>query len=499
MRLGPAILSTLAGSNVAVPSFDRSQIVPGILHVGVGNFHRAHMAAYIDDLMEEDFATNKQWGIVGAGMFDCSKRDYLAEQDWMQILVERDAGVSNAQVLSSMIDYLPVDVKAIEAQMEDPNIKIVSLTVTEGGYFLADGKFNAKDPNIKADIADPENPKTIFGAIVKALKKRRDAGMTPFTVMSCDNLPHNGDVVKSVVMGLAKEIDADLADWIEANAKFPNGMVDRITPATTEEQQKYVLDTYGVEDHIPIFCEPFRQWVLEDNFVNGERPQFDVLESVKFVPDVSPYEFMKIRILNGGHASLCYPSALLGVDYVHEAMEHPTIGPFLDCLERNEIIPTVGPVPDTDLEEYWQVIEKRFSNPTLGDTIPRNCFDGASRQPKFIVPVVKDNLEAGRCVDGLALVSAMWCKYCQGKTESGETIKPNDPIWDELHETALKANKDPALWVGMSDVYGETGKNPTFVSSFAKALEKVNAEGVEAAMKAYIESKVESESELEAA
>jgi mannitol 2-dehydrogenase len=198
---------------------------------------------------------------------------------------------------------------------------------------------------------------------------------------------------------------------------------------------------------------------------------------------------MKICILNGGHASLCYPSALLGVDYVHESMGHPTIGPFLDCLERNEIIPTVPPVPNTDLEDYWKIIAQRFSNPTVADTIRRNCYDGFNRQPKFIVPVAKEALKKGESVDGLALVSAMWCRYCQGTREDGSTIEPNDPIWEQLQERALKAKKDPPVWLEMKEVYGDVGQNKEFVEAFTKALENLDEVGVEGAMKRYIESK----------
>jgi mannitol 2-dehydrogenase len=261
-------------------------------------------------------------------------------------------------------------------------------------------------------------------------------------------------------------------------------MVDRITPATSERERAHVRDTYGHECASPVFCEPYRQWVLEDNFPQG-RPALERV-GVQFVPDVAPYEKMKIRILNGGHASLCYPAALLGVKYVHEAMEHPVIASFLNALERTEIIPTVPSVPETSLTEYWKLIAKRFSNPTINDTILRICFDGSSRQPKFIIPVAADGLKEGRNVDGLALVSAMWCRYCQGKTEAGEIIEPNDPEWNRLHETALKAVEDPSYWLDMTDIYGELGQNPKFLESFSTALHTISREGVEAAMQKYI-------------
>ena len=489
--LSRSALKKIAGK-VKVPKYDQTALQPGIIHIGLGNFHRAHMAAYMDDLFSKEgdgeFEKNKKWGIVGAGImsFDQTKRDLLEPQNWMQTLVERDGDSTNPRVLKSMMDFLPVNAEKIEQAMHDPNIKIVSLTVTEGGYFLNDGKFDPNHPQIVKDIQDPQNPDTVYGVICKAMKYRKDNGMKPFTIMSCDNIPHNGSVVKEVCLGLANAIDAELGTWMEQNVAFPNSMVDRITPGTTEEQIAYVKDEYGYDDKSPIFCEPFRQWVLEDKFSDG-RPDLDQLDNVKFVEDVAPYEFMKIRILNGGHASLCYPSALLGLPYVHSAMEHPTVGPFLDTLERQEIIPTVGPVPDTNLTDYWKIIESRFSNPAIADTIRRICFGGSNNQPKFVIPVVGDNLKAGRSVDGHAIVSAAWCAYCMGQTEAGASIEANDPNWDLLSATATEAKNDPQAWLNMSQTYGSIGQDPIFSDAFSRALEKILMGGVEGAMKDYIE------------
>lgn len=490
MQLCLNSLQDLAKANIVVPNYDRSDITPGILQVGVGNFHRSHVGAYVDDLLNT--GESNDWGIVGAGMYSAKRRDDLEPQDWLQTLVERDGQGAKARVIGSMVDFLPVQPgkhTAMYEKMLEPDIKIVSLLLTEGGYFLSNGSFDPAIPDIKHDIENPDEPKTIFGVLVKALKERKNNGIEPFTVMSCDNLPHNGDVVKSVVVGLAALMDTSLAEWIEDSVAFPNSMVDRITPATSENELTYLRENFdGLKDVSPVFCEPFRQWVLEDKFCSGRPPLEQV--GVQFVPDVTPYETMKIRILNGGHASLCYPSALLGVGYVHESMEHPTIGPFLDCIERNEIIPTVPPVPDTDLQEYWKIIAARFSNPTIMDTIDRNCYDGFNRQPKFIVPVVREALEKGESVDGLALVSAMWCRYCQGQREDGSTIEPNDPIWDKLQGRALKAKEEPAIWLEMQEVYGDVGKNLKFVEAFTNAMKSLEENGVEDAMKKYIESKL---------
>mmetsp|Transcript_2723 Transcript_2723/g.3669 ORF Transcript_2723/g.3669 Transcript_2723/m.3669 type:complete len:550 (-) Transcript_2723:105-1754(-) len=491
---------------VECPNYDNSELTPGILQVGVGNFFRSHFCAYVEDVLNTPdlFEENKQWGIVGAGLYSPKKRDRLAPQDWIQTLVERDGTSAKASLLASMIDYLPQNTddesKKHEALMEklmDPNIKIVALTITEGGYYLYDGRFNLEDPAIMSDLDNPDSPHTIFGMMIKALKYRKENDILPFTILSCDNIPHNGDVVESIMTGIAEQqcsLDDQLActnfaDYIANEVAFPNSMVDRITPACTEASQEFLKKNFGVDDVSPIFCEPFRQWVLEDKFCNG-RPDWDKLDLEKaniiFTDDVSPFELMKIRILNGGHASLCYPAALLDLEFVHDAMEHPLIGPFLDIVEKTEFIPTVPPVPNVDLPDYWQSIEERFSNPTIDDSIGRNTYDGASRQPKFIVPVADDALRNGGKIDGLAMVSAMWCRYCQGTTESGKPVPSRDPIWKRLHANAEKAKTDPNAWLSMRDVYGNVGDAPEFQEAFAKALKIINEEGVEAALKSYI-------------
>jgi len=482
----------------------RKHMPPSPSICSVGNFHRSHMASYMNDLFNKSFSANQSWGIVGAGVmsFDDDKRKQLKPQDWLQTLVELDgaAGTKKASVLAPMMDFLEVDSnnehhhQPFYDKLMSSDIKIVSITVTEGGYFLNNqNKLDVDNANIQHDIQNPQQPKTVFGLIVKALYERKQQGRMPFTIMSCDNIPHNGSVTKHVVVDLAKHMYGDdLADWILENGAFPNSMVDRITPGATQEITDMIQDTWGYRDESPILCEPFRQWVLEDKFVGGERPPWETLDSVSVVDDVAPYENMKIRILNGGHASLCYPAALLGLKYVHEAIEHPTIGPFMDILERKEIIPTLPPVPDTDLEEYWSIINSRFANPTLQDTIVRICYDGTNRQPKFIVPTASDGVKKGESVDGLALVSAMWARYCQGTTATGETIAPNDGDWEQLHAAAMDAKKEPLIWLdSLPHVYGELGTNPVFRQAFSDALKSIEEKGVEGAMQQYIDANSE--------
>ena len=472
---------------VGRPSHARASLSPGIVHFGPGNFHRAHQQIYLDRLMSA--GRDHDWGVIGASVMpgDAALRDALLEQDLLGTVVEQSAERSVARVTGAMIDYLPVgDHEAILAALVDPTIRIVSMTVTEGGYFVdADtGRFDANAAAIREDAAHPDAPKTVFGLIVRALGARRDAGIAAFTVMSCDNLPHNGVVAREAVVGLARQVDPALADWIEQNASFPNGMVDRIAPATGDRERRLVREEHGVADAVPVFCEDFIQWVLEDDFAAG-RPALETV-GVEFVDDVSPYEMMKIRILNGGHALIAYPAGLLDIEFADEAMANPLIRGFLETVEREEIMTVVPPVPGTDLGDYFERVSIRFANPKIGDTVRRLCFDGFNRQPKFIVPSVRDRLRDGASVDGLALASALWCRYCFGETESGTMIRANDPSWDRLVDLSHEARSDPTAWLGMRDVYGEVGGDDRFRKAFSGALEGLWREGTSAVLKRYL-------------
>ena len=263
-----------------------------------------------------------------------------------------------------------------------------------------------------------------------------------------------------------------------------NAMVDRITPATTDRERQITRDTFGIDDGWPVFCEEFKQWVIEDRFSMG-RPAFEKVGAT-FVADVTPWESMKIRILNGGHAVLAYAAGLLDVHFVHEAMEHPLVRAFFDKIEIEEIVPTVGPVPGTDLLDYYRLIARRFANPKIGDTIRRLCFDGSNRQPKFIVPVIADRLKAGRGFAGLALESALWCRYCYGVSDSGKAIAANDPDWERLQQNAWAAKENPLAWLQMKDIYGDVAAHPAFVAAFQSALQRVWSQGAAAAIKAYV-------------
>lgn len=478
-------------ANVSVPSYKQSDLKAGIIHFGVGNFHRAHQAVYLDELFNA--GTDHEWGLIGAGVLPSDEimRQKLKDQDWLTTVVEQDSGHRKAYVTSSMIDYIqPGNAANTIARLADPEIRIVSLTITEGGYFIdpASGKFNPQHPAIAADAANIGSPKTVFGLILAGLIRRRSEGTPAFTVMSCDNIPGNGHVTSDAICGLAALIDPVLADWVKQNVAFPNGMVDRITPATTDRERNFLATEFGVEDNWPVFCEPFKQWVLEDHFPTG-RPALEKV-GVTFVEDVAPYELMKIRILNGGHAAIAYPASLMDIHFVHEAMEEPLIRNFLTKLEREEIIPVLPPVPDMPFDQYFDLIIRRFSNPKIGDTIQRLCQDGSNRQPKFILPTTADRLRAGDSITGLSLVSALWCRFCAGTTDSGKPTDYLDASAERLKIEALKARGDPKAFLAMTDIFGDVGTAPVFVESFSRILRTLWDKGARETLELYLENKL---------
>lgn len=476
--------------SVSQPRYDRRGLTPGIVHIGLGNFHRAHMAVYLDDLFAR--GEGHDWAILGAGVrpADAAMRDALKAQNCLSTVIELDPDGKRARRVGAMTDFIAVDPSnaPLIAAMSRSEIRIVSLTVTEGGYFIdpATGRFDPADPAMVADAAAPEHPATAFGAIVAALGRRRAAGLAPFTILSCDNLPGNGDAARAATVGLARLSNPGLADWIAAHATFPNGMVDRIAPATGPRERAMAADFGLADDPVPVTCEPFRQWVLEDRFAAG-RPALEKV-GVTFTDQVHAFETMKIRILNGGHAIIAYPAALRGIGDVHEAMADGGIAAFLDRVTNDEILPVVPPVPGQDLPAYKRQVAGRFANPEVADTTRRLCFDGSNRQPKFIIPSIRDNLTRGALPRGLILASALWCRYCHGTDAQDAPIAPNDPAWDELTAVARAAKDNPALWIGMRPIYGDMADHHEFAAAFAEALSLIWSEGIDAAMARYIES-----------
>ncbi|MGC8203739.1 mannitol dehydrogenase family protein [Aliiroseovarius sp. PTFE2010] len=486
MTLTNATLADLP-AGVDVPRYDRSALRAGIVHIGLGNFHRAHQAWYLHRLMQQGAALD--WAIVGAGVraYDAAMRDKLAAQDYLTTLIELDPAGTSAEVSGAMIDYVPIadGNGPLIARMAQPDIRIVSLTVTEGGYFIdpATKGFDASHPEIRHDGANPGAPRTAFGAIIAALKLRRAAGTGPFTVQSSDNLQNNGAIARQTVVSLARLSDPALAAWIDGACSFPNSMVDCIVPATGPKELALARDL-GIPDAAPVTHENFRQWVIEDDFCAG-RPDWDKVGAT-FSDRVHDYEVMKLRILNAGHQVVANAGELLGMTTISDAATHPRVGAFFQKVATQEIVPQVNKVPGMSPVEYVDLIRRRFSNPAIVDTVRRVAFDGSSRHPGFVLPSVVDALAANGAVSGLALVEAAWARMCEGTREDGSTIAPNDPFWGDLNAAAIAAKRDPQAWLAMRQTYGDLGQDPRFADAFCAWLSLIWADGIEAAIDRYL-------------
>jgi mannitol 2-dehydrogenase len=386
-----------------------------------------------------------------------------------------------------MIGYVPVEDghAALAHQMADPAIRIVSLTVTEGGYYVdpVTGQCDLSHPDLLHDVAHPDHPKTAFGAIVRALRRRRAVGQKPFTCLSCDNLQGNGAILRQTIVGLAGQSDEDLAGWIAENGAFPNSMVDCIVPATGQKEIDQAL-RFGIVDAAPVTHENFRQWVIEDNFCEG-RPDWDKVGAT-FVTDVDDYEMQKIRLLNAGHQVIANCAEILGIETVSEAMRHAEIRALFRKITLHEIAPHVPHVPNMSPARYVDLVEERFSNPTIVDTIRRVAFDGSSRHPGFVLPTVRDAVAKGASVHGLALVQAAWACMCAGVREDGTLIAPNDPFWDALVASADEARDVPQRWLMQEHLYGDLAQDPVFSKSFGRWLKMIYKNGIVSAIQHYL-------------
>ena len=475
-------------SGVKIPNYDRNNLTAGIVHIGLGNFHRAHQSWYLHRLMQQGQAHD--WAIIGAGVkeFDKAQRLKLQAQDFLTTLLELSPVGRRVEVVGSMIDYVPIEADngALIAQMAKPEIKIVTLTVTEGGYYIdpVSKSFDSNHPDIVYDATHPEAPKTAFGAMVAALRLRRDSGVGPFTCQSCDNLQGNGAILRQVIVALAKLSDPKLSEWIEANCSFPNSMVDCIVPATTAKELDLVHDL-GISDEVPVTHEDFRQWVIEDDFCAG-RPDWDIAGAT-FTNDVHDFEMMKIRILNGGHQVIAVPGELLSIETIDQCMKNSLLGPLFKKVILSEVAPHVKPVPSITPENYVDLVHKRFSNPKIIDTTRRVAFDGSSRQPGFLIPSIRDGLANATSIDGLALIQASWARMCEGTREDGTVIEPNDPFWDELQANAKAARSNPSVWLEMNQIYGNLAREPQFANSFKFWFDVIWDQGLDKAIKIYLE------------
>jgi mannitol 2-dehydrogenase len=451
----------------------------------VGGFHRAHQAMYHDDLMNSGLALD--WGICGVGVMpaDRNMQQALDAQDGLYTLVvARSDGTYAPRIIGSIVEYLfaPDDPEAVIQKMAAESTRIVSLTITEGGYNISDvtGEFDETNPDVIHDLQPHAVPRTTFGLITEALRRRRRVGVAPFTVMSCDNLQGNGQLCQRVFTTFARLRDRELGDWVEREVSFPNSMVDRITPVTTDADRAEVRERFGIDDRWPVVCEPFTQWVIEDAFTAG-RPPYEAA-GVQLVSQVEPYELMKLRLLNGSHQAMCYFAYLCGYRLVHEAAQDPLFRAFLLGYMDHEATPTLAPVPGVDLHLYQRTLIERFSNPHIRDTIARLCAQSSDRIPKWLLPVVREQLRVGGEIRRCAAVVASWARYAEGVDEAGEPIEVVDRIADSLMQLARRQREDCDAFITNREVFGDLADDKRFVAAYRSALAMLHERGARATL-----------------
>ncbi|KIS26146.1 mannitol dehydrogenase [Arthrobacter sp. SPG23] len=466
--------------SLAVPSYDRSGLTSGIVHFGVGGFHRAHQAMYLDRLMNAGKAHD--WAICGVGVLpgDARMKQVMESQGCLYTLVVKHPdGTREGRVIGSIIEYLfaPDDPEAVIEKMASDAVRIVSLTVTEGGYNFhhVTGEFDAGNPDVVHDLQPGAAPRTTFGLVTEALSRRRARGLAPFTVMSCDNIQGNGDVARTMFTAFANLKDPELGAWMEENVPFPNSMVDRITPVTTDADRAAIAGEFGVEDAWPVVCEPFEQWVLEDHFSLG-RPAFEDA-GVQLVEDVEPYELMKLRLLNASHQGMCYFGYLARYRYAHEVAQDGLFAEFLLDYMDKEATPTLHPVPGIDLDAYRRTLIERFSNEHVRDTLARLCAESSDRIPKWLVPVIRINLERGGEIRRSAAIVASWARYDEGTDEQGNPIDVVDRLKEPLMAAAARQRQEPLAFIANREVFGDLVDHPVFVAAYAQTLDDLHSVG----------------------
>ena len=447
-------LPAIASLRVPVPGYRRSALHPRILHVGVGGFHRAHMAVYTD----ETAAEGGTWGIRGAGLLEADRRmaQVLGAQDHLYTVIERDSDGSQPRIVGSIVDFAFVagDLDAFNGHVADPDIAILSLTITEGGYSL-----ETRNPTLEA--------------IVSALDARRRAGGEPLTVLSCDNLPGNGDVARRAITTVASARGIELERYVATGCTFPNSMVDRITPQTKEEDRAWLRDQVGIDDGWPVVCEPFRQWVLEDRFIAG-RPRWETV-GVLFTDRVHDWELYKLRMLNASHSCMAYLMALAGVVYVDEAMRIPVVRGYLEQLLATEAIPTLNEIPDHPASAYAKTVVQRLENTGVRDQIARLCIDGTAKFPSFLIPTIEAQLARGGPVVCGALALAAWSRYLATVPADQRAL---DSRGDRATALASDALRDPSAFLELDEVFtAPLRASPVFRDAFVAASRNLDAQG----------------------
>ncbi|KXH37373.1 mannitol dehydrogenase domain-containing protein [Colletotrichum simmondsii] len=488
-----SISSQEGKQTVKVPTYDRSVVKEGIVHVGVGGFHRAHLAVYIDRLLQKH--DERDWAICGVGLRpnDAAMRDVLSAQDHLYTLIERSAKGSNASVIGSINSFLfaPDDREAVIAKMAHPDTKIVSLTITESGYYYNENthQLQSEHPDIQHDLANEDQPISIFGFLYAALARRHANGQKPFTVLSCDNMQKNGSITRSMLESFARLKNPEIAAWIAEKGGFPNAMVDRITPSTSQNDIKSLAEVFGIEDGWPVVTEPFMQWVVEDKFCDG-RPPFEKVgvQIVEGVHEVEQFEKHKLRLLNASHSAMAYPGQLAGFKYVHEVMEHPIYRKFVWQMMQEEVKPLLPEIPGVDIDEYCNTLMERFSNPTIMDQIPRVALGASGKIPQFIMPSIAEQIWTTGPFRRLCFVAGAWFRYINGVDDEGKTFTVDDPMREELQALAKAGGNDPRQLLSVKILFGDDLRgDQRFIDEVTKAMELIAKDGVMATIPKYVD------------
>jgi len=470
-RLSASRLSQLP-QQVGIPSYQREKISVGIVHLGIGAFHRAHQAAYVDTLLGQ----HPQWAIVGASLRRPDTYDALAPQDFLYTLALRDASGTKCRIIGSVVKVINAarQRQQLLDLMSSREVRIVSLTITEKGYCYepASGELDENHPDIVHDLANPKAPKSAPGLIVAALRERRARGIAPFTVMSCDNLPANGKTTRKIIASLARLFAAELGEYVENHVAFPSTMVDRIVPATNDQDRAEISQILGCNDAWPIVTEPFSQWVIEDDFPSG-RPPFETA-GVEMVADVAPFENMKLRLLNGSHSSLAYLGYLAGFKTVADTISAPQFKKFIHDMMSLEIIPTLA-MSGVDLFAYRDALLARFANPALKHATWQIAMDGSQKLPQRLLNTIRECIAANMPFERLALGVAAWMVYATGVDEAGATIDVRDPLAEKFSAIAARANGKTAPlldgFLNLRAVFGDDlPQNEIFRSQIEKSL-----------------------------
>lgn len=485
-RLSLATLNS-AKEGVSRFAYDRNVLRPRIVHLGLGAFFRAHGALFTEDLLDSE---QGDWGITGISLQRPDQRDRLTPQDCLYTSVENGRNGPEARIVGCILNALvvPEDPAAVLDQLSDSNTSIVTLTITEKGYHHdpASGHLNPEHSEIRHDLHHPDIPVSAVGLIAAALGRRMAAGLPPFTVATCDNLPSNGTLLAGLVREFASLRDEKLATWIERTVPFPSSMVDRIVPAQTPADVGLVEQLTGLHDAAPVMHEPFRQWVLEDRFVDGVRPPWE-RAGTQFVSDVAPFEHAKLRMLNGSHSALAYLGYLAGHETIFDAVSDELFARFISRFWTQDVIPILAAPPGMDLEDYSRQLLERYGNPAIRHRLWQIAMDGSQKLPQRLLSTVRDNLQQQRRFKLVALAVAGWIRYVAGTDESGQSIDVRDPLAATLQERIATAGSDPAAQVravaNVETIFGhDLPANATFMTAVTEAYQTLLREGSRKAM-----------------